>query len=472
MAAARPRSSPRPDPICTTPAGDIRSGRRGSAPSLAGVDDAQLERCARRRAPVATPPAPSSQLVHDAALRRRARGVRRGPAAVTSIPTPSSHPVPSPPPPGPAAAGSSAVDALDARRGRRRVRRRPATGPPRDRARGQGFCLFNNVAVAAAALVARGRTGASIVDWDVHHGNGTQDIFWDDPNVLYVSTHQSPAYPGTGRADETGGAQAPGLTLNFPLPPGATGDVALAASTRWWRPPSIASRPTWVLVSAGFDAHRADPLAELAWSAGDYALARHPGARARAGAGPDGRLPRGRLRPRRAPGVERGDRGDPRRCGARDRGADEWRSRARRDRADRARARGVDSTVEQRDDIVVARGPEIDVPLTDGAERLWGRDAHHRVGDVTELDHRRPWCDRGGDDDPARSLRAGHEDRGRARCSRWRARRRPGSRCDRSGARAARPARNRCARRSSSCCSRAATASSCPSVMRSASSTS
>ena len=98
-------------------------------------------------------------------------------------------------------------------------------------ARGQGFCLFNNVAVAAAALVARGER-VVIVDWDVHHGNGTQDIFWDDPNVLYVSTHQSPAYPGTGRAEETGGAQAPGLTLNFPLPPGATGDVALDAIDR------------------------------------------------------------------------------------------------------------------------------------------------------------------------------------------------------------------------------------------------
>ena len=71
--------------------------------------------------------------------------------------------------------------------------------------RGQGFCLFNNIAVATAALVARGER-VLIVDWDVHHGNGTQDLFWDDPRVLFVSTHQFPAYPGTGRADETGGA--------------------------------------------------------------------------------------------------------------------------------------------------------------------------------------------------------------------------------------------------------------------------
>jgi acetoin utilization deacetylase AcuC-like enzyme len=139
------------------------------------------------------------------------------------------------------------------------------------RARGQGFCLFNNVAIAAAALVARGER-VVIVDWDVHHGNGTQDIFWDDPDVLYVSTHQYPAYPGTGRADEVGGSGAHGLTLNFPLPPGATGDVALAALDEVVAPVVETFAPTWVLVSAGFDAHRADPLADLAWSAGDYSL--------------------------------------------------------------------------------------------------------------------------------------------------------------------------------------------------------
>jgi acetoin utilization deacetylase AcuC-like enzyme len=138
-------------------------------------------------------------------------------------------------------------------------------------ARGQGFCLFNNVAVVAAALVARGER-VVIVDWDVHHGNGTQDVFWDDPHVLYVSTHQYPAYPGTGRAEETGGPRAPGLTLNFPLPPGATGDVALDALDRVVTPAVERFAPTWVLVSAGFDAHRADPLADLVWSAGDYAL--------------------------------------------------------------------------------------------------------------------------------------------------------------------------------------------------------
>jgi len=125
--------------------------------------------------------------------------------------------------------------------------------------------------VAAATLVAHGER-VVIVDWDVHHGNGTQDIFWDDPAVLYVSTHQFPAYPGTGRADEIGGPGARGLTLNFPLPPGATGDVARAAIDDVVAPVVEAFAPTWVLVSAGFDAHRADPLADLAWSAGDYSL--------------------------------------------------------------------------------------------------------------------------------------------------------------------------------------------------------
>jgi acetoin utilization deacetylase AcuC-like enzyme len=136
--------------------------------------------------------------------------------------------------------------------------------------RGQGFCLFNNIAVAAAELTAHGER-VLIVDWDVHHGNGTQDLFWDDPRVLFVSTHQYPAYPGTGRAEETGGAHARGLTVNFPLPPGATGDVALVALDDVVAAVADAFAPTWVLISAGFDAHRADPLADLSWTAGDYA---------------------------------------------------------------------------------------------------------------------------------------------------------------------------------------------------------
>jgi acetoin utilization deacetylase AcuC-like enzyme len=133
-----------------------------------------------------------------------------------------------------------------------------------------GFCLLNNVAVAAAALAERGER-VLIVDWDVHHGNGTQAIFWDDPRVLYVSTHQWPLYPGSGRVTETGGPAAPGLTVNVPLPPRATGDVMLRTLDDVVAPVVDRFAPTWVLVSAGFDAHRADPMAGLHLTAGDFA---------------------------------------------------------------------------------------------------------------------------------------------------------------------------------------------------------
>lgn len=136
--------------------------------------------------------------------------------------------------------------------------------------RAMGFCLLNNIAIAAASLTAQGER-VLIVDWDVHHGNGTQAMFWDDPNVLYVSTHQSPLFPGTGMARETGGAGALGLTVNIPLPAGATGDVVRHGIEQVAGPTIEAFRPTWVLVSAGFDAHRDDPLADLALSSGDFA---------------------------------------------------------------------------------------------------------------------------------------------------------------------------------------------------------
>ena len=133
-----------------------------------------------------------------------------------------------------------------------------------------GFCLLNNVAVTAAALVAQGQR-VVIVDYDAHHGNGTQDIFWEEPNVLYVSLHEWPLYPGTGRIDQTGGTQANGQTCNFPLPAGATGDVYGRAFDGVIEPLVERFGPDWVLVSAGFDAHRADPLTGLALSSGDYA---------------------------------------------------------------------------------------------------------------------------------------------------------------------------------------------------------
>jgi acetoin utilization deacetylase AcuC-like enzyme len=167
--------------------------------------------------------------------------------------------------------GLSAVDAL--RTGEADaafVAPRPP-GHHATRAKAMGFCLLNNAAVAAASITASGERVA-IVDWDVHHGNGTQDIFWDDPAVLYASVHEWPAYPGTGAAAATGGPGAPGLTVNVPLCAGATGDVALAAFDEVVGPAVEAFGPDWVIVSAGYDAHRDDPLADLAWSSGDFAL--------------------------------------------------------------------------------------------------------------------------------------------------------------------------------------------------------
>ena len=136
--------------------------------------------------------------------------------------------------------------------------------------RAMGFCLLNNVAIAAAALRGDGER-VLIVDWDVHHGNGTQTIFWNDPDVLYVSTHQWPLFPGSGVASEVGGPRAVGATLNLPLPAGATGDVVRRALDEVAAPVIEEFAPTWVLVSAGFDGHLADPMADFALSSGDFA---------------------------------------------------------------------------------------------------------------------------------------------------------------------------------------------------------
>jgi acetoin utilization deacetylase AcuC-like enzyme len=169
-----------------------------------------------------------------------------------------------------AGAGLEAVDALTRGDGDVAfvVARPPGHHALADRA--MGFCLLNNVAVAAAALANRGER-VMVVDWDVHHGNGTEAIFWDDDRVCYVSTHQDGLYPGTGRVTDVGGANARGLTVNIPLPPGATGDVFTRALEEVVAPAAAGFGPTWVLVSAGYDAHRADPLADLGLSSGDYA---------------------------------------------------------------------------------------------------------------------------------------------------------------------------------------------------------
>ena len=130
--------------------------------------------------------------------------------------------------------------------------------------RPMGFCLFNNVAILARYLQRQhGLDNILIIDWDVHHGNGTQAIFDDDPSVLYFSVHQYPFYPGTGATTETGRGRGQGFTMNVPLPAGSDDNTYIAVFERQLLPRALAYRPDFVLISAGFDAHYADPLAHM-----------------------------------------------------------------------------------------------------------------------------------------------------------------------------------------------------------------
>jgi acetoin utilization deacetylase AcuC-like enzyme len=136
-----------------------------------------------------------------------------------------------------------------------------------------GFCLFGNVAIAAKrALDHHGLRRVAVVDFDVHHGNGTQDLLWDEPRTLFASTHQMPLYPGTGDRHETG---AHGNVMNVPLPPGAGGAQFRRAMETQVLPALDDFAPELVIVSAGFDAHAHDPLAQLELTEADFAWVTH-----------------------------------------------------------------------------------------------------------------------------------------------------------------------------------------------------
>jgi acetoin utilization deacetylase AcuC-like enzyme len=133
-----------------------------------------------------------------------------------------------------------------------------------------GFCLFNNVVVAAQACIQQGIERVLIVDWDVHHGNGTQDYFYTRSDVLFFSTHQYPFYPGTGALGETGAGEGRGYTLNVPLPAGVGDEGYLQVFREMLEPAARRYRPEVILVSAGYDSHRADPLGGMGVTVGGF----------------------------------------------------------------------------------------------------------------------------------------------------------------------------------------------------------
>ncbi len=161
-----------------------------------------------------------------------------------------------------AGAGIGAVDTLAGGTGDTAFVVVRPPGHHAERHQAMGFCLFNNVAVTARYLMDQGQKVA-IVDWDVHHGNGTQHSFWSDPDMLYVSLHEFPFYPGTGWIAEAGGARGEGATVNVALPSGTTSGDYLAAFSRVVLPVVSQFSPDWILVSAGYDAHVRDPLGGL-----------------------------------------------------------------------------------------------------------------------------------------------------------------------------------------------------------------
>ncbi|MCP9472310.1 MAG: histone deacetylase [Nitrospira sp.] len=172
-------------------------------------------------------------------------------------------------------AAGGALAAADAIMAKQVDRTFCAVRPPGHHAeagRAMGFCLFNNVAIAARYVQKRyGLTRVLIVDWDVHHGNGTQHSFEDDPSILFFSTHQYPHYPGTGRETERGKGAGEGFTINVPMEAGEGDDEYRTVFRRVLVPAADDFKPEFVIISAGFDAHRDDPLAGMALTEEGYA---------------------------------------------------------------------------------------------------------------------------------------------------------------------------------------------------------
>jgi acetoin utilization deacetylase AcuC-like enzyme len=163
-----------------------------------------------------------------------------------------------------AGAAVTAVDhVLDGKAGTRALALVRPPGHHAERNRAMGFCLFNNIAIAAASARARGLSRVAIVDYDVHHGNGTQWSFYNDPSVLFISSHQFPYYPGTGAASDTGTGAGTGYTINLPLSAGATDADYELVYTKLALPILTRFKPELILISAGFDAHMNDPLAGM-----------------------------------------------------------------------------------------------------------------------------------------------------------------------------------------------------------------
>src|ERR1051325_5709381 len=170
-----------------------------------------------------------------------------------------------------AGAATACVDHVLKAPGRRAMAMVRPPGHHAERNRAMGFCLFNNIAVAAAHARAKGLSRVAIVDYDVHHGNGTQWTFYDDPSVLFISSHQYPYYPGTGAANDTGTGAGAGFTINLPVEAGGTdADYELAYNTVAW-PVLRQFEPELILISAGFDALEDDPLGGMRLSVEEFA---------------------------------------------------------------------------------------------------------------------------------------------------------------------------------------------------------